>query len=661
MAKSTKYDDQNKRNIAAVQRYIDRVYQSAVREAVRIGLSVGAIKADRLFSFDDFPKIHKQVENLLSRLKSSIETVVLNGIEASWTLANNKNNELSRRVFGDNVGRLTPEQEHRYFSTNDDARRAFEQRRVSGLNLSDRVWRYTDQFKSEIEMGIDIGIRNGRSAEELSRDLRDYLRYPDKLFRRVRDEHGQLVLSHRAKEFHPGQGVYRSSYKNARRLAATETNIAYRTSDHLRWQQMDFVVGIEIKLSNNHTLNGVKFNDICDTLAGKYPKDFKFTGWHPHCRCHAVSILKTDDEIAEDTRRILAGEPLDGRSVNRVDDVPAAFKSWVQDNAARVVKSSSLPYFLSDNPSYVGKAFTAAQGHTRIAAIMGQSGVFEYAEQYKGRNPKVAALLSQLDDSAQRTDIERAMMINQLKQECANITCADLTKWGVVDDTFTMSRVLRDYPINGAIQYTDASGRQRLIKPQFRDMVIFKDKYGKEFGYPVGVQKEGVLLSTTEASEVIQAFPPYLRKGINRVNFYNEPCPVDEYWKVAYKNPKHTSCATDGGNTSFWMKVDKSQFKEVMAHEAAHIIDGLKHKITSTDTWKQAVEADLKYWADIAKKGGIAKAEWGYPSKYAMTNLSEDFAESMSQYINSHTWFKASYPNRAAFIRRMAQSLSAHL
>ncbi len=352
-----KYDSQNLRNIASVQRYIDRVYVTAIREAARLGLSVGEITADRLFSFDDYPKTHKQVEALLSRLKSSVESVVLNGIEASWTLSNNKNNELSRRVFGDNVDRLTPEQERRYFSTNDDARKAFEQRRIAGLNLSDRVWRYTDQFKGEIEMGLDIGIRSGRSAEELSRDLRDYLRHPDKLFRRVRDEHGQLVLSRRAHEFHPGQGVYRSSYKNARRLAATETNIAYRTSDYLRWQQMDFVVGIEIKLSNNHTLNGVEFHDICDTLAGKYPKDFKFTGWHPHCRCHAVSILKTDEEIAEDTRRILAGEPVSSRSVNSVDDVPAAFKGWLKKNEGSAARSFSVPYFLSDNQKFLPKGY----------------------------------------------------------------------------------------------------------------------------------------------------------------------------------------------------------------------------------------------------------------------------------------------------------------
>lgn len=167
---------------------------------------------------------------------------------------------------------------------------------------------------------------------------------------------------------------------NARRLAATETNIAYRTADHLRWQQMDFVVGIEIVLSNNHTIklqpgettddksqlrkdgtpkaNAVRpLVDICDDLAGRYPKDFKFTGWHPHCCCHAVPILKTQKEINEDTRKILNGEPVDGESVNAVKDIPQEFKNWVRRNVSRIETARSKgtePYFLRDNANAVG-------------------------------------------------------------------------------------------------------------------------------------------------------------------------------------------------------------------------------------------------------------------------------------------------------------------
>lgn len=353
MARQNKYDKKHMDNLSAYERQVDRLYREVIAKVASLGIEISDLKPDKLFSFDDYPVIRKRVEKLLTGLQSGLSTIILNGIESEWTLANNKNNELARQVFGDNIGKLTQEQYKRYFSTNDNARQAFTKRKVAGLNLSDRVWRYTNQFKAEIELGLDIGIRSGMSANDMTRELRDYLRHTDKLFRRVRDEHGILQLSKRAAAFHPGQGVYRSSYKNARRLAATETNIAYRTADYERWQQLDFVVGIEIKLSNNHTLNGVAFTDICDELKGRYPKDFKFTGWHPHCRCHAMTILKTDEEIAEDTRRILDGEPLNGNSVNRVADVPDSFNEWIQGNKERAKGWSSMPYFVKDNPQYV--------------------------------------------------------------------------------------------------------------------------------------------------------------------------------------------------------------------------------------------------------------------------------------------------------------------
>ena len=170
--------------------------------------------------------------------------------------------------------------------------------------------------------------------------------------------------------FHPGRGVYRSSYKNARRLAATETNIAYRTADHERWQQLDFVVGIRIVLSNNHTLLGSDgkphpFTDICDDLAGSYPKDFKFTGWHPLCRCHAVPILKTTDEINRDNQAILQGGEPSEQSVNTVWDVPKKFNAWVDNNKERAKGWSNMPYFIRQNPQYVQgfevNTYTAAE------------------------------------------------------------------------------------------------------------------------------------------------------------------------------------------------------------------------------------------------------------------------------------------------------------
>ncbi|MDR1881622.1 MAG: hypothetical protein LBR26_02425 [Prevotella sp.] len=247
---------------------------------------------------------------------------------------------------------------------------------------------------------MDLGLRDGLPAAEIARELKQYLRYPDKLFRRVRDEHGQLHLSQAAKNFHPGQGVYRSSYKNAMRLARTETNMAYRTSDYTRWQQLDFVVGIEIRLSNNHTLNGVPFTDICDELKGRYPKTFKFTGWHPQCRCHAVSILKTEEEMEAGNERIMEGGEPGTDSVNAVGDVPENFRKWVADNAGRIERAEqrgTLPYFIRDNKEVATKLMKAAERlsewdvnlqavELKLGVKRGKEMTFEEANELRG-NP----------------------------------------------------------------------------------------------------------------------------------------------------------------------------------------------------------------------------------------------------------------------------------
>lgn len=375
-----KYDKQHLRNLTAYERQVDAIYRAAVKEAAALGLSIRDLDPTRLFSFSDYPITRKRLESLLENLKSGLSAVIVNGVNHEWTLANNKNNELCRQVFGDNVGKLSNAQYRRYFKNNEEARDAFIARKVQGLNLSDRVWKYTNQFKEEIELGLDIGLRSGKAAERLQKDLQLFLQHPDMLFRRVKDEHGQLQLSKRAAAYHPGRGVYRSSYKNARRLAATETNIAYRTADFTRWQDLDFVVGIRVVKSNNHPVE-----DICDDLSadigskavkgrGCYPKDFKFTGWHPHCRCHAETILKTEEEIARDNKRLLSGEEPLKESVNMVSDTPQAFKDWLDDNKERVKYVSSMPYFISDNAKYIPKSFinnigTLKAGLSEVQAV----------------------------------------------------------------------------------------------------------------------------------------------------------------------------------------------------------------------------------------------------------------------------------------------------
>lgn len=228
------------------------------------------------------------------------------------------------------------------------------------MNLSDRVWKLTDQFKSEMELALELGLGEGKSAAALSRDVRQYLNEPHRLFRRVRDEKGQLRLSKAAAAYHPGQGVYRSSFKNALRLTATENNMAYRTADHERWNDLDFVIGMEIKLSGNHPIE-----DICDEMCGVYPKTFKFVGWHPFCRCYAVPKLADEDEFIARQQALIDGEELpQGGYTGEVIEMPQCFTQWVQENADRIETAKNQPYFIKDNRAAVNKALAATKAQS---------------------------------------------------------------------------------------------------------------------------------------------------------------------------------------------------------------------------------------------------------------------------------------------------------
>ena len=116
---------------------------------------------------------------------------------------------------------------------------------------------------------------------------------------------------------------------------------------------------------------------------------FKFTGWHPYCRCHAVVILKTLEEIKADNERIMLGQPLNGESANKVSDVPPNFKEWRirnHDRIQKATKNGTLPYFLKDlslihiYPQEICKEFKL---NTPIYASMCRWGLFGEYQQDK--------------------------------------------------------------------------------------------------------------------------------------------------------------------------------------------------------------------------------------------------------------------------------------
>ena len=313
------YDKQHIQKIAAQQAVIANIFNQFI-------LSVSPY----LHKWSDAGKNNvwirnQRIESAVDRELLNLESMLYANISAfqkdGWDRAERKNDDfISQFIKGMSISSATKDGMFAHSLS------AFETLKndidANGFKLSDRVWNITQQTKSQLEFYLDSGVVAGRNANGISSDIRQILQNPQKRFRRIRNEKGELVLSQPMKNYHPGQGVYRSAYKNALRTSATTTNIAYRSADYERWSKQDFILGIEVHRSDNN--RGTC--KICDAMVGKYPKTFKFTGFHPFCICFATPITMEPEDFAD---FLLNDTVPQGQTIT---DIPQAAKDFVSEN-----------------------------------------------------------------------------------------------------------------------------------------------------------------------------------------------------------------------------------------------------------------------------------------------------------------------------------------
>lgn len=405
------------------------IYQQAFERIINL-VKGTELEDGKPFSFADYG-YSEEVTPILRDMYSRVYQIIRGGVEKEWLASNENNDALVKSVFGEQS--IKDNHFARFFKRNKEAMDAFFARKSGdgGLNLSQKVWRYTGMFRDELENTLDLAIGEGVPANRLAAQIKKYLQDPDKFYRRFRikvgeDENGQPIYGRKwkrrvwdkeansykwvddsPKHFHPGRGVYRSSARNAQRLARTEINIAYRTADFERWAQLDFVVGIEIKLSNNHPVS-----DICDDLKGVYPKTFRWKGWHPNCRCYQVPVLAKQEELDEMLDKILDGDnPATVECEKKVKELPSQFTGWMQDNEQRIkdaTEKGTLPYFLRDNEKVIypptakeiAKARHEARTEAEANAIRQRWNVRKTTYHYGNNMLRVMGGISDVDTTA---------------------------------------------------------------------------------------------------------------------------------------------------------------------------------------------------------------------------------------------------------------------
>ena len=432
------HQNQTEKDVSKLLQLLDEVLKMAVLYYGMQALNKGS----DLFTFALYPVLNKKINSLFERFQNTFSQKMNFYVDKHYNISHNKFKE----VFDGIQGANEPFKPLRKKNVQTEALR------------SARVWNLSKQYRTEIEMALDIAISEGTPANELASTLKKYLRNPDSLFRRYRDKNGVLQLSKKAKEYHSGQGVYRSAYKNAERLARTEINIAYRKADIERWQSMDIIAGYEIKRSR-HPYGC----EICDMMKGVYPKSFVWVGNHPNCRCYMTPIFKADIKGKELT--------LNPKLTN-----------WIASNEEKITTASSVPMFLwgvdSQSEGISQKVIQAIQPFSRSTYVAFEPFspmIIEHLKKIKHNTDKQKLLQEIIDDN-------RAKLIFQHETNGAKTVIFDLHrgKGESLNNTLEIAKALNEKGKSVALlpEYDKISSADAIV--EFKNKLVIADfKYLK--------------------------------------------------------------------------------------------------------------------------------------------------------------------------------------
>ena len=482
-----KKEDLNKL-FAAYNRRLGMLYSSYIKKLASLDYGDDVLENDILFNFDNYPTLRKRLDDIFNDYYANSMLCIKSGITDGVALAYNHDNaDLSGfSVMSDkalSAARKTAAETFIASRLHSD----------KGLNLAQRIWNYCQQTKSEFEVAmsnvIADGMKDGTSAEDIGRQIRQYLKKPDMMYRRYhtvqRLANGQKkdVVTWRRKRIidgkvrfveepleKVGQGVYRSSRMNALRVARTEINAAYHTTRNERWANEPFVIGQHIHVSPQH--DPEEDADICDELEGYYPKDFVWNSWHPQCMCTSDPVMISGDEREQFYKRLLNGEDMSNYvSPNRIKDVPDQYKRYIEDNADKIVdayKRDKLAWHLVNNKSYWTRFLDATQRKQMGADAMSRHEAIQ--EIAKARHAKRDANKIQKNWTLRRS----AMYMERMNEVIGHLTYSDYATMGKAlqkryQDVFDALKLNKTWDINNM---------ERLFR-RFKQGVSIRERWDK--------------------------------------------------------------------------------------------------------------------------------------------------------------------------------------
>ena len=154
------------------------IYLDALTKIINLVKDV-ELEEGKPFSFSDYG-LSDEVTPIFRSMYSSVYQTIREGISKEWLISNENNDALVKSIFG--ASSIDDHHFARFFSRNMEAMDAFFARKTGedGLDLSQKVWKYTGMYKSELEMTLDLAIGEGTPANQIAAKIKQYLNDPDR-------------------------------------------------------------------------------------------------------------------------------------------------------------------------------------------------------------------------------------------------------------------------------------------------------------------------------------------------------------------------------------------------------------------------------------------------------------------------------------------------
>lgn len=220
---------------------------------------------------------------------------------------------------------------------------------------------------------------------------------------------------------------------------------------------------------------------------------------------------------------------------------------------------------------------------------------------------------------------------------------ANAAKSAIIKETKSLPITISDCTAETR-KYDFSDGTENGIR-KAANATVYKTPDGTEFVFPVSYNKAHQTMTPEKAVELWSKVPEKLRNmGQKQIIFQDVHNPQDKYWRKRYKKFRG-SYATGGNDINFW-RYDYPHNDDYVVRTYCHEIG---HKVDTDNSVNGTRFSEYTWWTDAMAEDKKLSGQKSV-TVYGENANSEDFAESMAEFVRDPDAFRKTFPNRAKII-----------